>query len=116
MYKRILILVISLLAVGTAIGALAQPLAGSRGPMAFEAMDLDGDGYVSSGEFSEHRDARMAARAAQGRLLRKAGQAPRFERWDSDGNGLLSFTEVSTGQQTRFAERRASGRPCWRNR
>lgn len=84
--------------------------------MAFGAVDLDGGGYVSSVEFSEHRDARMAGRAAQGRLLRNAGQAPRFESWDLDGNGLLSQSEVATGQQARFAARRGGGRPCWRNR
>ena len=116
MYKRILISAISLLAVAATFGTQAQPFPGSRGPMAFGAMDLNDDGYVSAEEFSTHRDARMAARAAQGRLLRNAGQAPRFERWDSDGDGLLSLTEVSKGQQTRFVKRGAGGRPCWRNR
>ena len=115
MYKRVLISAISLLTAAVTLGAQAQPY-GGRGPMPFGAMDLDGDGYVSSGEFSQPRSARMAARAAQGRLLRNASQAPRFENWDADGNGLLSLTEVSTGQQARFAGRRGGGRPCWRNR
>ena len=115
MYKQILISAVSLLAVAVTLGAQAQPY-GGRGPMPFGTMDLNGDGYVSSGEFSQHRTTRMAARAAQGRLLRNAGQAPRFEHWDADGNGLLSVAEVTTGQQTRFAGRRAGGRPCWRNR
>ena len=115
MYKRALISAISLLTAAVTLGAQAQPY-GGRGPMPFGAMDLDDDGYVSSQEFSQHRSARMAARAAQGRLLRNASQAPRFENWDADGNGLLSLTEVSTGQQARFAGRRGGGRPCWRNR
>ena len=115
MYKQILISAVSLLAAAVTLSAQAQPFAG-RGPMPFGTMDLDGDGYVSSQEFSQHRDTRMAARAAQGRLLRNAGQAPRFENWDADGNGLLSAAEVATGQQTRFAGRRSGGRPCWRNR
>ena len=115
MYKQILISAVSLLAAAVTLGAQAQPY-GGRGPMPFGAMDLDGDDYVSSQEFSQHRDARMAARAAQGRLLRNAGQAPRFENWDADGNGRLSAAEVTIGQQTRFAARRGGGRPCWRNR
>ena len=115
MYKRALISAISLLTAAVTLGVQAQPY-GGRGPMPFGAMDLDGDGYVSSQEFSQHRNARMAARAAQGRLLRNASQAPRFENWDADGNGLLSLTEVSTGQQARFAGRRGGRRPCWRNR
>ena len=115
MYKRALISAISLLTAAVTLGAQAQPY-GGRGPMPFGAMDLDGDGYVSTQEFSQHRSARMAARAAQGRLLRNASQAPRFENWDADGNGLLSLTEVSTGQQARFTGRRGGGRPCWRNR
>ncbi len=115
MYKHILISAVSLLAVTMALGGQAQPLAG-RGPMPFGAMDLDGNGYVSSQEFSQHRNARMAARAAQGRLLRNAGRAPRFESWDADGNGLLNAAEVTSGQQTRFAGRRSGGRTCWRNR
>ena len=115
MYKQILISAVSLLAAAVTLGAQAQPY-GGRGPMPFDTMDLDRDGYVSSREFSQHRDARMAARAGQGRLLRNAGQAPRFENWDADGNGLLSAAEVTTGQQARFAGRRGGSRPCWRNR
>ena len=115
MYKQILMSAVSLLAVTIALGAQAQPFAG-RGPIPFGAMDLDGDGYVSSQEFSQHRDARRAARAAQGRLLRNAGRAPSFESWDADGNGLLNAEEVASGQWTRFSGRRSGGGPCWRNR
>ncbi len=115
MYKHILMSPVSLLAVTIALGAQAQPFAG-RGPMPFGAMDLDGNGYVSSRKFLQHRDARMAARAAQGRLLRNAGRAPSFESWDADDNGLLNAAEVTSGQQTRFAGRRSGSRPCCRNR
>ena len=115
MYKHIGLSAASLLAVTFALCAQAQPFAG-RGPVPFAAMDLDGDGYVSSREFSQHHDARMAARAAQGRLLHNADRAPRFENWDTDGDGLLNAAEVTSGQQTRFAARRSGGRPYWRNR
>lgn len=44
MYKWILISAISLLAVTATFGTQGQPFAGSRGPMAFGAMDLNNDG------------------------------------------------------------------------
>mgnify|MGYP003573384354 CR=1 FL=1 len=116
MYRQTLILTVSLMAIAAALGAQAQPFGGSRGPLSFGALDLDGNGYVSSQEFSQHRTARMAARAAQGRLLRNAGQAPSFESWDADDNGLLSRNELRTGQRMRFIQRGAGGRPCLRYR
>jgi len=116
MYKRILISAFSVLAVATTLSAGAQPFGGPRGPVPFGTLDLDNDGYVSTQEFSRHRATRMAARTAQGRLLRNAGQAPRFERWDTDGDGLLSRAELINGQQARFAGRGGEGRPCWRYR
>jgi hypothetical protein len=105
----------SLLALAATLGVQAQPYPG-RGPMAFGALDTDGNGYVSSEEFAQHRTQRMAARAAQGRLLRNAGQAPGFARWDANGDGQLSATELTSGQEARWAARQAGGRPCWRVR
>jgi len=107
MYKRVLISAVSLLASAVTLGAQAQPY-GGRGPMPFGTMNLDGDGYVPSGESSQHRDTRMAARAAQDRLLRNASRAPTFESRDADGNRLLNAAEVTSGQQTGFAGRRES--------
>lgn len=118
--------------------ASAQPPPGPRGPATFDAMDQNGDGLVSAQEFAEFRAQRQAARAAQGRLMRNAAQAPRFEDWDSDGDGLLTPREFAEGRQTRFSARHpgwgpgygpgygrgmgrgwgpgpAGGWPCWRN-
>lgn len=128
------------LAAGVAAPGLAsaQPPPGARGPVPFGAMDLNDDGSVSAQEFAEHRAQRQAARAAQGRPMRNAGQGPRFEDWDKDGDGSLTPQEFAEGQQARHAARRsawgpaygpgygrgmgpgwgggpASGRPCWRN-
>ena len=100
----------------------AQPAFGPRGPVPFASVDTDGDGYVTSQEFQQHRAERMPARAAQGRLLRNAGQAPVFTAWDSDADGRLSRDELAAGQQARLQTRwqqpmgpGAGGRPCWRN-
>ncbi len=110
--------------------ASAQPPMTGRGPVAFGVMDLNRDGVVSAQEFAEHRAQRQAARAAEGRLLRNAAQAPRFETWDIDADGFLTPDELTRGQQARFAARGpgwgagpgpgfgpgpGAGRPCWRN-
>jgi hypothetical protein len=110
-----------------------SPGAAARGPTAFSAMDRNADGYLSKDEFAQHRAERIAARAAQGRPLRNAGNAPVFEQWDRNDDGRLSSGELDLGRQARFANRRgmmpgaaygggprqgfgSSGRPCWRNR
>lgn len=116
MFKQILISTVALFALATLSNATAQPWREPRGPVTFEAMDLDGNGFVSSQEFSLHREARMAARAGQGRMLRNAGQAPSFEQWDSNGDGKLSPAELMAGQQARFAQRGSGLRPCRRDR
>jgi hypothetical protein len=113
--KSTLSMLASLLALAATLGAQAQSYP-VRGPMAFGALDTDADGYVSSGEFARHHTQRMATRAAQGRLLRNAGQAPGFARWDTDRDGQLSPAELTGGQQARWAARQAGGRPCWRAR
>lgn len=97
---------------GIAIGAAAAP--GFRGPAPFSSMDLDQDGVITSGEFEQHRSARQAARAGQGRPMRNAANAPRFEDWDLDSDGRLTPAELTSGQQARFASRRPFGRPCRR--
>jgi len=100
-------------------------------PAAFPAMDQNGDGQVSAAEFGQFRAQRMAARAAQGRPMRNAANAPTFERLDTNGDGYLSPAEVSAHQQARFAARGGgrgagcrqgggpgagmAGSPCWRN-
>ncbi len=95
--------------IGTAIAANF-----TRGPVPFGMIDADKDGVVSAEEFDNHRNARQASRAAQGRPMRNAGRAPSFQDWDVDGNGYLTPAELAAGQQTRMAARGAGGRPCWR--
>ena len=106
------------LATGTVIAlsplAQAQPAFAGRGPVSFAAIDTDHDGQITAAEFAQHRAQRMAARAAEGRLMRNAAQAPTFESLDTDGNGTLTPAELTAGQQARFAARGQGpgGRGC----
>lgn len=117
----------SIIALLCATAAAAQPGAASRwaGAPPMTVMDRDGDGLVSADEFALHRAERIAARAAEGRMLRNAGNAPVFEDWDLNADGLLSAAELDSGRQARFAARGAArggaygpgagpgaGRPC----
>jgi hypothetical protein len=86
---------------GTGAGAPAA------GPPAFAAIDSDGDGLVSADELALHRATRIAARSAEGRMLRNAGNAPAFESLDLDGDGMLSAAELDRGRQARLADRGA---------
>jgi hypothetical protein len=124
----------ALIALGTAavLGlsglALAQTPPVAPGPPAFSAMDQDRNGTVSATEFAQFRAQRMAARAAQGRPMRNAANAPTFESLDTNGDGMLTPAEVTAHQQARFAGRGSAGygpgygpgagmagRPSWRN-
>lgn len=92
--------------------ALAQPGwtggeygPGGRGPAPFTAMDADGDGFVSAPEHASFRAQRQAERAASGRLLRNAGNAPQFTDLDANDDGRLSRAEVAQFRNTRMLQR-----------
>lgn len=67
-------------------------------PPSFEKFDADGDGFVSEEEFNTMRAERMAARAAEGRPMRGAANAPPFSDFDSNGDGQLDVEEFTAGR------------------
>ena len=79
------------------------------GPIPFAAYDSDGNGAISEQEFYTARSQRMAARAAEGRPMANAANAPQFSDFDTDGNGSLSPNELLTGQQGRMQMRGGNG-------
>mgnify|MGYP000550573661 CR=1 FL=1 len=107
------LLTTALLAAGLGLAvmttAVAQPGWGGgpsgRGPAPFSAMDADGDGFVSASEHASFRAQRLADRAASGRLLRNAGNAPRFTDLDVDDDGRLSQTEIGQFRTRRMLQR-----------
>ena len=82
----------------------------ARGPVPFEVFDSNGDGYVDEQEFNRVHSERIQQRAAEGRMLRNAGNAPRFADIDSDGNGRMSREEHQAHRQQR--RQTGYGRPA----
>ena len=79
-----------------------------RGPIPFASYDKDGNGYVSEQEFLDVRKERVAAKAAQGRPMKRAGNAPSFARFDENNDGQLTEHELISGQQKQMQNRRAN--------
>ena len=99
--KKRRFIIIAILA-GTASVVIAQ-----QGPMPFYGIDSNGDGVISEQEFNKAHADRMAARAAQGRPMRNAGNAPVFADLDLDGNGTISHQELMQFRKARMQARRA---------
>ncbi len=80
-----------------------------RGPIPFAAFDQNGDGVISEDEFSRAHEERRARRAAEGRPLRGAGEAPAFADFDTNGDGKLTPEELAAGQKARAEKRAGAG-------
>lgn len=72
-----------------------------RGPMPFEVMDRDHDGYLSADEHAQARSERQAARRAQGYPMRGARTAPDFDQIDRNGDGAIDRAELGAWQAQR---------------
>ena len=81
-----------------------------KGPASFADFDLDGNGFVSEEEFNTHRAERMAAKAAEGKKMRGAADAPAFADIDTDGDGQLNPEELSAAQKAHMEKRHAKGK------
>ncbi len=79
------------------------------GPIPFAAYDSDGNGAISEQEFYTVRSQRMAARAAEGRPMVNAANAPQFSDFDTNGDGSLSPDELLAGQQRQMQQRGGRG-------
>jgi Ca2+-binding EF-hand superfamily protein len=80
-----------------------------RGPLPFSAFDMNNNGTISEDEFTDVRAKRQAARAAEGRQLRNAANAPEFEDIDTDKNGKISKAEFAKGQAAHARTRKGPG-------
>ncbi|MCB1792760.1 MAG: EF-hand domain-containing protein [Gammaproteobacteria bacterium] len=105
----------ALLAAGVALAsddtAEREALYERRGPLPFEAYDLDGNGVVTAAEHAQVRSERQALRASRGYPMRGAGNAPAFEAIDRDGNGSIDRSELTSWHQQRMQQRFAGRMP-----
>jgi len=77
----------------------------ARGPVPFNAIDLDGNGSISAEEFNTVHQQRMSARAAEGRPMRGMMNHPLYVDFDTDHDGQLTPDELSAGQQIQMQKR-----------
>lgn len=77
----------------------------TRGPTPFATYDIDNNQSISEQEFYQIRSQRMGSRAAEGRPMRRAAEAPSFTQFDSNGDGQLSPDELTAGQWTQMQNR-----------
>lgn len=73
----------------------------SRGPVAFEQFDADGNDSISEEEYLQVHTQRMEQREEEGRGMRYSDDTSRFDSIDTDGNGLISREELRRHQQNR---------------
>ncbi len=59
----------------------------------FSDFDLNSDGKITQSELEEARTIRMKQRAAEGRMLKNAGEAHTFEDIDANSDGSISRKE-----------------------
>lgn len=104
--KSIPLVLVSFLGV-TSMSAVSAELP-ARGPIPFANYDQDGNGFISEQEFTLVRSERMAAKTAQGRPMKGAGNAPSFSAFDKDHDGQLTKEELLAGQQIQMQNRRGN--------
>ena len=77
----------------------------ARGPVPFNAIDLDGNGSISAQEFNTVHQQRMSVRAAEGRPMRGMVNHPLYVDFDTDRDGQLTPDELAAGQQIQMQKR-----------
>jgi hypothetical protein len=106
MSNRRTLVVTAVMALGVlAFTANAEDVLPARGPIPFSVYDQDGNGLVNEAEFNAVRAERMAQRAAEGKPMRNAANAPAFADFDANGDGNLTNEELLAGQQRQMGQR-----------
>jgi hypothetical protein len=96
-----------LLAVAATPVSAAGPEVSARGPMSFDGMDSDGNGYVDPEEFRHaHRERSEQREGEQSRYLyRNRDEAPKYADIDTDLDGRVSRGEFQAHRLQRRQQR-----------
>lgn len=96
-----------LLALAAGTGFAADPDVPAQGPMPFDGMDADHNGFVSQEEFQHAHSERLQQRSEeQGHYqYRNMDEAPKYADIDTDHDGRVSRAEFQAHQQQRMQER-----------
>jgi len=101
-----------LLAIASGSCLAADPGVPVRGPMPFESMDTDHDGFVSQEEYRQAFGEREQKRIERPTpyLYRNRDRAPKYEDIDTDHDGRISREELRSHQQQRLKQRQQERR------
>ncbi len=93
--------------ISTVLVLAADPEIPARGPMPFDGMDADHNGFVSQEEYRHAHEERLQQRGEeQSRYqYRNLDEAPKYADIDSDHDGRVSREEFQAHQQQRSQER-----------
>lgn len=83
-----------------------------RGPISFEAFDVNKDGFITEDEHTKVREERIKDKQSQNQtMMRNVGNAPDFKSLDADGDGKVTKMELLEGQNKQMQENRANRGP-----
>ena len=91
--------------ISTVLVLAADPAIPAGGPMLFDGMDTDGNGFVSQEEFQAAHGERMQQRTAEQNQYRHRDEVPKYADIDTDRDGRVSREEFQAHQQQRSQER-----------
>lgn len=83
----------------------ADPSMPARGPVPFESMDADRDGFLSEAEYRYMHSERLQQRSMEQSRYRNQEPYPNFRALDSDRDGRVNRAEFQAHQRQRMQQR-----------
>ena len=96
---------VMLITLAAAPGFATDPATPARGPIPFDNIDVDRNGFVSQEEFQQAHTERLQKRNAGQNQYRYMGEAPDHAAIDGDHDGRVSREELQSHRQERMLQR-----------